>query len=71
MAKITLMKPYRQTETLSLLELTDLVSLIRGDEYRTVVDELRKLYPVLDLQREADGSVTGAEKVLKIGRAHV
>ena len=65
MAKITLMKPYRQTETLSLLELTDLVSLIRGDEYRTVVDELRKLYPVLDLQREADGSVTGAEKVLR------
>ena len=65
MAKITLMKNYRQQETLRLLELTELVSLIRGDEYRTTVDELRKLYPMLDLQREADGSVTGAEKVLR------
>ena len=43
MAKISLIKPYRQTESLRLLELTDLVSLIRGTEYRTVVDELRTL----------------------------
>ena len=58
MAKITLMKPYRQTETLRLLELDDMVAMIRNGEYREEVEEVRSVYPVLHLQREADGRVT-------------
>ena len=61
MTKITLIKPYRQSETLRVLELTDIIELIRGDEYRHTVDELRRLYPVFDLTRQPDGLVTGAD----------
>ena len=61
MAKITLMKPYRQTETLRLVELTELVDMIRGEEYRALMNEIRKSYPIYHWQREADGTMTGAE----------
>lgn len=64
MLKITLIKPYRQTETLRVLELTDVIEMIRGNEYRHVVDELRRLYPVFDLTRQADGQVSGAEMTI-------
>lgn len=39
MAKITLMKPYRQTETLRVYELAEMVEVIRNGEYRHVVEE--------------------------------
>lgn len=39
MTKITLIKNYRQTETLRVLELTDIVEMIVGNEYRHTVDE--------------------------------
>ena len=64
MTKITLIKNYRQTETLRVLELTDIVEMIGGNEYRQVVDELRRLYPVFDLTRQADGSVSGADMTI-------
>ena len=64
MTKITLLKPYRQQETLRVLELTDVIEMIRGNEYRQVVDELRRLYPVFDLTRQPDGSVTGADMTI-------
>ena len=64
MMKVTLLKPYRQQETLRPLELTDIVELIRGAEYRHVVDEFRRLYPVFDLTRQPDGSVTGAHMTI-------
>ena len=64
MAKITLMKPYRQIETLRLFELTDILNVIRSGEYKEVVVQLRRAYPVLDLRREADGQVSGASLLL-------
>ena len=64
MTKITLLKPYRQQETLRVLELTDVIEMIRGNEYRQVVDELRRLYPVFDLTRQPDGSVAGADMTI-------
>ena len=64
MTKITLIKNYRQTETLRVLELTDIVEMIGGNEYRQVVDELRRLYPVFDLTRQADGSVSVADMTI-------
>lgn len=64
MTKVTLIKPYRQTETLRVLELTDVIELIRGGEYRQVVEELRRLYPVFDLTRQQDGSVSGADMTI-------
>ena len=63
MAEITLMKPYRQGETLRLYSLTDIVELIRSSEYKSVVDELRNYYPVYQLERQADGVVTGAGRL--------
>lgn len=63
MAKITVVKNYRQTETLRLVELADVVELLRGSEYEETVGELRRYYPVLHLEREQDGVVTGAERL--------
>ncbi|MCR5680738.1 MAG: hypothetical protein K6G08_11130 [Prevotella sp.] len=59
MAKITLMKTYRQSETLRVLELSDVVAMFRNGEYRGVVDEVRRLYPLFSLSREANGAMKG------------
>ena len=59
MAKITLIKPYRQTETLRLYELADLVELIRNGEFSSLVDDVRSYYPMMRMQREADGTMSG------------
>ena len=64
MARITLMRPYRQAETLRLYELTDMLNIIRSGEYSEVVNMLRRAYPVLNLEREADGQVSGASLIL-------
>ena len=60
MEKITLIKPYRQTETLRLYELTEVLDLIRNGAYHDVVSQLRCTYPLLSLERQADGQVKGA-----------
>ena len=59
MAKITLIKPYRQTETLRLYEMADLVELIRNGEFSSLVDDVRSYYPMMRMQREADGTMSG------------
>ena len=64
MAKITLVKNYRQTETLRLLEMTDLVEMIRRSDYAETVNGLRANYPILTLSREADGQVSGGDFIL-------
>ena len=63
MTKITLMKPYRQTETLRVYEVADMVEVIRYGEYRHIVEECRRLYPTFSLRREADGVIIGAPYV--------
>ena len=65
MTKVTFIKPYRQTETLRVMELTDVIEMIRGNVYRHVVEELRRLYPMFDLTREADGQVSGAAMTIR------
>ena len=64
MEKITIIKPYRQNETLRLYELTDVLNLIRNGEYHDVVSQLRCAYPLLNLDRKADGQVSGASSFL-------
>ncbi|MDE6689898.1 MAG: hypothetical protein K2J86_08495 [Prevotella sp.] len=63
MKKITLMKNYRQTETLRLVELENVVELLRGSEYEKAVGELRRYYPMLNLERKQDGGVAGADRL--------
>jgi len=48
MTKVTLIKPYRRGETLRQLELSEVMELIRGDEYRKMVDEMRAAYPLMN-----------------------
>jgi hypothetical protein len=61
MEKITLLKPFRQTETYRLVELEEAVDMIRGEEYRQVTENLRDSYPMFQMRRLADGHVTGAD----------
>ena len=63
MVKITLVKNYRQTETLRIVELADMVELMRSSEYEQDVENLRRYYPMLTLEREKDGSVSGASRL--------
>ena len=58
--KITLVKNYRETETLRVATIDELVQSIVACEYKTEIDNLRNLYPLISLQREADGRMTGA-----------
>ena len=62
MMKITLLKNYRNKETLRVTDMADVVESIRGQEYREQVNELRTMYPVLSLKRNDDGSVRGADR---------
>ena len=63
MSEITLIKPYRQSETLRLYTQTDIVELLRSDSYAELINDLRSYYPMLELRREADGSVSGSDLI--------
>ena len=63
MTRITIMKDYRNTETLRQLELDQVVESIRTCEYAEAVGLLRSLTLVYGLKREADGSMSGAENI--------
>ena len=60
MAKITVFKQYGNRETLRLYELEEVVALIRDGGYRQQTDNLRNIYPALNLERQPDGTVRGA-----------
>ena len=49
MAKITLMKPYRQGETLRLYEQTDIVNVIRKGEYSEIPFEWDEAKQILTI----------------------
>ncbi len=61
MEKITLLKPFRQTETYRLVGLEEVVGMIRGEEFRQSAENLRDSYPMLHMHRLPDGHVTGAD----------
>ena len=60
MQKVTMVKSGRKSETLRLVEMGMLVDIILQQEYMNEVNEVRRLYPVLNLHREEDGSLSGA-----------
>ena len=56
--KVTLIKNYRNKETLRLVELQELVSVIRSGEYQEHVSNFRGVYPLADLKsRNQDGTL--------------
>ena len=60
MMKITIVKSSREGETLRTEELAGVAGRISHEEYREVVNGLRADYPLLDIRRQEDGSMTGA-----------
>ncbi len=59
-AKVTIVKNYRNTETLRSQELEDVIRSIQSCEYQEAVQQLRYLYTAFTFTRQADGSVSGA-----------
>jgi hypothetical protein len=59
--KITILKNYRDKETLRNVEIEALVQMIAECKYQEEGSELRSIYPILKLKREDDGQIDGAE----------
>ena len=56
--KTTLIKTYRNKETLRLVDLQELANVIRSGEYQEQVSNFRGVYPLADLKsRNADGTL--------------
>ena len=64
-AKITILKYMRNNETLRLVEMEEVVSMIRRGEYREQVDAVREHWPLKGYRRREDGSSTGPEQLTK------
>ena len=59
MTKITLLKKYRQTETLTLTTVDSLAKALIDGTYRKEVKALRGAYPMLGQMKYEDGSLMG------------
>ena len=59
--RITIIKSQRQADTYRNIDMQSLADLIRNQEYQGDINELRSLYPILKMEREEDGRMTGAE----------
>ncbi|MBR2290922.1 MAG: hypothetical protein IJ868_01240, partial [Prevotella sp.] len=59
-AKVTIVKNYRNTETLRSQELQEVIRSVQSCEYQEAVQQLRYLYTAFTFTRQADGSVSGA-----------
>ena len=64
-AKITILKYMRNNETLRLVEMEEVVSMIRRGEFREQVDAVREHWPLKGYRRREDGSSTGPEQLTK------
>ena len=60
MIKVTIVKNYRNSETLRQLVLSELVSTIQSCEYQNDVDAVRHVITFTELKRKDNGSVDGA-----------
>ena len=56
--KVTIIKNYRNTETLRQIDLEELITSIRSCQYAQEVSELRKIYPLVKGHRTQDGSLS-------------
>ena len=63
MAKITIVRNYRNKETLRTLELSEAVRSIQSCEYAKDVEMVRGISLVAKLSRQEDGSVEGASNI--------
>ena len=64
--KITLIKIYRNKDTLRLLDQQEVATLIRSDEYREAVREFRRVFPLMNyVERDNDGTLTGYDKLAR------
>ena len=64
--KITLIKKYRNKDTLRLLDQQEVATLIRSDEYREAVREFRRVFPLMNyVERDNDGTLTGYDKLAR------
>ena len=64
--KITLIKNYRNKDTLRLLDQQEVATLIRSDEYREAVREFRRVFPLMNyVERDNDGTLTGYDKLAR------
>lgn len=48
-SRITLIKDYRNKETLRLMEQREVAELIRSGEYQETVSAFRRMFPLMDL----------------------
>ena len=56
--RVTIIKQYRNRETLRLMETEDLVEAIRSCQYQEGVDAMRLYYPIMKDHRSEDGTLT-------------
>ena len=63
MTKVTIVKNYRNTETLKGLELEEVARMIQRGEYIAEVSDLRGIIDLVQLSRRENGSVVGANSV--------
>ena len=62
MKQITLMKNQRGGEALRTLDIDKVVEMMRQGDYRKEVDLLRTYYPIIDKERNEDGTLKGGEE---------
>ena len=63
--KVTLIKTYRNKETLRLISLEELVENIRSGQYAQQVTNLRRIYPLTGGQTAIDGTLTRWHQMTK------
>ena len=54
MTKVTIVKEYRNAVTLRQLDLSEIVSAIQNEAYRTLCKELRDVYPLAEVRQKYD-----------------
>jgi hypothetical protein len=65
MTKITLIKRYRKTDVLSLIDVATVAESIIGGEYQNEVHELRNIYPILPKEQKDDDALSADSPFLK------
>lgn len=63
--KVTILKIMRNSETLRIVELDEVVSMIRRGDYREQVEAVREMWPLKGYPRREDGSSRGPEHLVK------
>ena len=56
MAKVTIIKNYRNTVTLRLTEMPEIVQIIQGQAYEQPCKELRDVYPLVEVRQKYDAT---------------